>query len=202
MERHDEVNPDLAAAGSPSEATRRGFLGGVGAIGLAAIAGAFSPASVQGAETGSSAPIRLSSIQNLTITRNETFEIPGGKEYFLEQRVSDDKGVVQKMLAHHTRVDSGVSYMMSTDVTIQVYGPGMNLDGSPASTNHQSVTVSAIKGEVSGSTRTDHMTVTTVYADGSTSRKSVEVPVRLDTEEFSGMTVQEIAQYIGEKFVR
>lgn len=200
MDRNDGLSHESTISG-PSEASRRDFLSGMSALGFAAMAGVLSTGHAQGQETQANSAFRLSSIENLTITRNETFEIPGGKEYFLEQTVSDNKGVAQKMLAHHIRVDSDVSYMMSTDVTIQIYGPGMSLDGPPASTNHQSVTVSAIKGEVSGSTRTDHMTVTTIYADGSTARTSLEVPVRLDTTEFAGMTAEEIAKYVGEKFV-
>jgi hypothetical protein len=192
------VQPETNSNGSPS---RRGFLGSIGAISLATMAGVLAPISAGGTTSEGSAPGRLASLAKLNLTREESFDVPGGKEVFLEWQAGDEKGVVQKFIVHHTRQDADVTYTMNTNVIVRTYGPGMDLQGKPASAKEQNVTVYGVKGEIVGSVRNDHVTITTVHQDGRTSRQSQVAQVRLESPEFAGTdTAAQIAS-IGRRFL-
>lgn len=200
MDNNDlNLNSDDSVQKSGTD--RRSFLGGAGVLGFAAMAGMLNSADAKAATPQTNASARLSSIDKLNVTRNETYDVPGGKEYFLDWQINDDKGVVKKVICHHTRLDSDVTYTMASNIVIHTFNPGMDINGSPASTKHQNVTVYAVKGEVVGPVRNDHVTITTIHRNGSSSRLSKIVPVRLEIPEFANMDIETMITNIGHKFI-
>ena len=86
---------------------------------------------------------------------------------------------------------------MTLDATVQKYASGMDLEGAPASTTQQRITIFGVKGEVTGNVRNDRVTFTTVHADGSSAREQKMVPVRLDLSEFAQQDFATIATNAG-----
>lgn len=175
-------------------------MGVAGAMGLGAAVSTLTLPKAQAAILQSEVP-NLSSIGDLKVTRDEKFDVPGGKEQFVEWLACDGNGVTKKFLVHHTRIDADVSYTISTNVVIHTYSAGSSIDSKPVATSEQNITVYAVKGEVSGSVRNDHLTITTVHRDGSSSRLSQIVPVKLDNSEYADMDTATIIRSIGRQFL-
>lgn len=171
---------------SKNEGTgRRGFLGGMGALGFAAVAGMLNPEPAQAAKQSSEGNTEvpsLSSIAKLSVSRQDVFDVPGGKEYFYDWQASDEYGVTTKFTLHGSRTDSGTTYAATTDVTVRKFANGMDSDGVPASTVQQRTVVFGVKGETAGNVRNDKVVCTTINADGTSSRQESNVQVRLDLD--------------------
>jgi hypothetical protein len=166
---------------------------------MAAMVGMLMPDSVQAAkplsgnETGTT---KLSSIAKLSVTREDIFDVPGGKEYFYDWQASDENGVTKKFAAHGSRIDSESSYTITLDATVQKFAAGADIE-APTTTTQQRITIFGIKGEIVGSVRNDRVIFTTVHADGSSAREERMVPVRLDLSEFAQQDFATIATNAG-----
>ena len=181
---------------------RRNFLSGVGAVGIAAVAGAVTTKPAGATPVPQVAvPPRLSSIDHLKVTREESFDVPNGKESFYEWQASDAQGVTTKFVFHHTRTDVGETYTLNTDITVLKFAAGADLSGPPTATSQQKLTAFGVKGEMVGNVRHDEVTMTTVHADGSSSRELRIVPVRLDLSEYAGQDLATILKSVGSRFV-
>lgn len=178
---------------------RRGFLGAFGAAGLAALSGGI-PEQANASTVSAQEPsnVNLSSLDDLKVTREENFEVPNGKETFLEWQVADkNKRIIKKFMTHHARVDADGTYTMTTDIKINTYKLEDGVTGIPISSNEQHATVFATKGEPIGSIREDRMIVTSIHNDGTTTRQVLTVPVRLDTSEFDDMNAATLIGKLG-----
>jgi hypothetical protein len=181
---------------------RRGFLAGVGALGVATVASMLSPQPANASSPtpkDEKVPLNLSSIAKLSVTREEVFDVPGGKEHFYEWQASDEKGVTSKFSVHVSRVDSESAYTISLDVTVLKFAPGTDLSGPPTATKQQRIVNFGIKGEVVGDVRNDRVITTTVHQDGSSSREERVVPVRLDLSEFTNQDFTTLVTSMGKK---
>jgi hypothetical protein len=174
----------------------------MGAMGLGAMLAALEPSKASAAGLKPRSPMPLSSLSNLKVTRDETFDVPGGKEYFAEWQIADGKGATRKYITHHARVDTDKSYTMSTDVVIHTYDPGASLSGEPSARKEQHITVFAEKGEVMGSVRNDHVTVTIAHTDGSITRESSVSSVKLDNSDLAGMSTRDMIASFGQRFLK
>jgi len=197
----DTQNTDfepLQRAELSSPPNRRTFLSSVGVAGLVAALGAIKPTEAEALDRPT--PLAVGSIKGFKVLRDEEFEIPGGKEHFLDQQITDTQGAVRVTRTHISRTDTEVSYEIHLDIAIQTYASGQDVQSQPSGTQKQSISVHGIKGEISGSVRNDHVTVTTVYADGTTSRQSSEVQVRLDNSDLSGLSREELFMEMGRRY--
>ena len=146
----------------------------------------------------SSQPVsRLQSLAGVSVTREEVSEIPGGKEYFYEWTLKDDAGTVETTRAHHVRVDTPVTYSMTTQISTTRISSG----GKQSLSSHN-ISVSGVKGEVSNGARRDHVTITAIAPDGEISRTSKEVSVRVDMPEIQGLSTEETIKFFGNKFLQ
>jgi hypothetical protein len=182
---------------------RREFLCGMGAVGLAAMSSAVNGNKAEAQIGGNplSPPPKLSSIAALNVTREQTLDVPNGKESFFEWEASDAEGVTTRFIVHTTRIDVGETYTVNTGVTVQTFARGVKPGGEPTSTTQQNMTAFGEKGEVEGALRHDTVTITTVHGDGSSSRETRIVPVRLDLSEYQGLDLAAVAAKIGSHYV-
>ncbi len=197
-----DTNPNSESPFTESDpASRRSFLGGMGLAGLGTMMCALAPASADAPTPASPNRLKLKSIGKIDVSREESFDVPGGKEYIVEYRVSDDSGVVSKFINHVSRVDSETSYTMTADVVIHSYAADADLNGEPQVRKEQHINIFAVKGETVGGFRHDHFTITTMHTDGSITRESVTVPVQLDVSEYAGKSARDLIASIGKKFI-
>jgi hypothetical protein len=182
---------------------RRQFLGSLGAVGLASVAGAskVERAEAQLQPPNSSVPQKLSSIANLKVNREQTLDVPNGKESFLEWEASDAVGARTKFIVHTTRIDVDETYTITTSIAAHKFAPGSDPNAEPISTTQQNTTAFGEKGETVGAVRNDVVTVTTVHEDGSSSRETRIIPVRLDLKEFEGLDFAAVASKVGSRYV-
>ena len=177
--------------------TRRAFLGGVGATSLGAILTCFSPAA-QAATSVTNERLRIDTIKDAKTLSFETLPVPGGKEIFLDQQATGSNGVTMLTRGHTIRTDTEVAYTMHIDLTVQLFAPGASTTGTPDSTRTTNVSLSGIKGEVEGDIRRDHMTITIINPDGTSTRTSQEVPVRLDVSKYDDLTPEQLMRVMSE----
>jgi len=162
--------------------SRRDFLGSAGALGVAAIAGILNIDPTQaGASALGSRPVKLASIANLTVKREEIFDVPGGKEYFYEWDAGDKSGSIKSFTVHGSRIETDTTYTVTTDVTVRAKGSVKAKNLSTSVAQQRTITFGT-KGAVSGDFRTDQVIVTTIRSDGTSTREESTVQVRLNFE--------------------
>jgi len=195
-------NSDSPQSMSETATQRRAFLGGIGALGLSAIAGSIAPQTAAAMVPATAqASANLDSVASLEVTREQNLHVPGGQENFYEWQATDSRGATNKFLVHSSRVDSGNTYTISTDITIHKFAPGASPDSAPRRSTQQHITAFGTKGEVADGIRQDHVILTTVHSDGTSTREERTVPVRLDFSEFAGMDFAAIAASTGRRMI-
>ncbi len=167
--------------------TRRSFLGSIGATGMGALFACFSRTALA-ASTAKDGGLQIDSIQETKTLRNDTIPVPGGKEVFLDQQAIGANGVTQLVRMHSIRTDTEVAYTMHADIVVQSFAPGNPPTGTPDASRTMNLSISGIKGEVEGNIRKDLMTITFLHEDGTSTRTSQEVPVRLDVSQYDDLT--------------
>lgn len=171
--------------------TRRAFLGGIGAVSMGAFFTCLTPGA-SAESLGSNDRLRIDTVQDSKTLRYDTLTVPGGKEIFLDQQATGANGVTMLTRGHTIRTDTEVAYTMHIDLTIQLFAPGRSTTGTPDSSRTTNLTLSGIKGEVEGNIRRDHMTITFVNPDGTSTRMSQEVPVRMDVSQYDDLTPDQL----------
>lgn len=196
MENEEKTPPttDTSLSGTPN---RRGFLGGLGFLGLAALTGTASAEASQNQIDAAPAP-RLSSMGEVDVLRDENFDIPGGKEYITQYTVTDDKGLTERRFSSTARTESSdQTYTVITNHRIEQFAPGQSLKGPATSTKTFQVNVYGVKGYVTGDRRNDTITTTIIGPDGTVHRQTQVIPVRLDMSEFTGLSTAELITKVG-----
>jgi hypothetical protein len=178
---------------------RRGFLGGLGVMGFAAMAGVLNatPADAAQVQSASTAPVKLSSIGKVNVIRDETFEVPGGKEHILQYTVSDDKGITLRHSYNISRIDGNENYTTTSNFRVEEFAPGLSLQQQPSNTRTFQMTAYGVKGDVIGDRRHDTVTTTMVAEDGTVQRQTQVVRVRLDLSEFAGLDTAALVTKMG-----
>lgn len=141
--------------------------------------------------------LRLSSIESLSVTREDVFDIPDGKEYFYDWQANDEKGLTTKFSSHSSRIDSYGSYTITLELSIQKIKPGTDIDADPAATTRHRVVVFGVKGETCGDVRNDRVFITTYAEDGTSAQEERTVAVQLDVDEFANQDFATMALNIG-----
>lgn len=180
-------HPPASDTISASEASRRAFLTGLGAAGLGGLMACVSTPA-HAVNTCASASVKVDTIESTKTLRYDTLEIPGGKEVFLDQQVTGANGVLMITNTHSVRTDTEVAYNMHVDITVLTFAPGKSVADAPDLSRTQSISIAGIKGEVEGNIRKDLMTITFLHEDGTSTRTSQEVPVRLDVSQYDDLT--------------
>jgi hypothetical protein len=194
------VDPDNIVSYSPADTqSRRGFLGGVGAISLAAMAGMMDTTSAQASpiQASTSATQALSSIDKINVIRDEKHDVPGGTEQIVQYTVSDDNGTTVRHSYNYSRIKQSGAYTISSNFRIEKFASGQPLTEKPASTKTFQLSVYGVEGEVSGNRRRDTVTTTIVADDGTVKRQTQVVPVRLDVSEFEGLDTAALIAKMG-----
>lgn len=138
-------------------------------------------------QSTSTVPLRLSSLGKVNVIRDESFEVPGGKEHIVQYTVSDDQGITLRHSYNLTRIDGDGTYTTTSNFRIEEFSAGQTLQQQPSNTRTFQLTASGIKGEVIGDRRHDTVTTTMVAEDGTVQRQTQVVAVRLDLSEFAGL---------------
>ena len=167
--------------------TRRAFLGSVGATSIGALFACLSPTALA-ASSDRGEILRIDAIQECRTLRNDTIAVPGGKEVFLDQQAIGANGVTMLSRMHSIRTDTEVAYTMHADIVVLNFAPGSPQTGTPNSSRSMNLSLSGIKGEVEGNIRRDHVTITFMHEDGTSTRTSQEVPVQLDVSQYDDLT--------------
>lgn len=193
-------HPPAADPISASEASRRAFLTGLGTVGLGGLmACVTTPA--RAINAGASAPVKVDMIESTKTLRYDTLELPSGKEVFLDQQVTGANGVLMITRTHSVRTDTEVAYNMHLDITVLTFAPGKSVADAPDLSRTQSISIAGIKGDIVGPVRNDHMTVTVVHPDGTSSRFSQVTPVRMDLSQYDQLAPDVLMKMIGDHFL-
>ncbi len=196
MEKEERVPPTTNTALS-GISNRRGFLEGLGFLGLAALTGTAGAEAHENQIDAPSTP-RLSSIGKVEVLRDEKFDIPGGKEHIMQYTVTDDKGVTERRFSSTARTEgSDQTYTVITNHRIEQFAAGQSLKGPATSTKAFQINVYGVKGYEMGDRRNDTITTTIIGPDGSVHRQTQVVPVRLDMSEFTGLSTAELITKVG-----
>jgi hypothetical protein len=169
--------------------SRRDFLGGVGALGLAAMSGLIEApkADATQLQDSSSEATKASSIGKIKVLRDEKYEIPGGSEQIVQYTMTDEAGRVVRHSYNYSHTKQSGTYTIASTFRVEHFASGQPLTGKPASTKTLQVSVYGVEGEVIGNRRRDTITTTIMGDDGNTKRETQVVPVRLDLSEFDGL---------------
>lgn len=167
--------------------TQRSLVGSMGATSMGALFACLSPSALA-ASVSRDEVLRIDAIQECKTLRNDIIAVPGGKEVFLDQQAIGANGVTMLSRTHFIRTDTEVAYTMHTDIVVQNFAPGNPPTGTPNSSRSMNFSLSGIKGEVEGNIRRDHVTITFLHEDGTSTRTSQEVPVRLDVSQYDDLT--------------
>ncbi len=199
MDSEKSTPIDQSTNPSPSDApSRRGFLGGFGALGLATVAAMMDvpQANASALQAGVSTP-KLSSVDKVKVIRDEKYDVPGGQEHIVEYVASDPNGATVRHSYNLSRIKESGTYTMSANFRVEKFALGQSLNETAASVETLQMSIYGIEGEVSGNRRKDTVTTTIVGTDGEITRKTQIVPVRLDLSEFDGLDTAALAAKMG-----